>query len=433
MKKKSSVGLFTAINIVIANMIGTGVFTSLGFQVIDIKSGFTLLCLWVVGGIVALCGALSYGELAAAMPRSGGEFHYLSRIYHPAVGFLSGWVSVTAGFAAPIAAAAMALGRYLSQAFPVLPPVAIALVAVIGISLLHVQNLKLGSYFQNTLTPLKVILIVSLIICGLFLAKPQNINFFPVAGDLNLIFSSPFAVSLVYVMYSYSGWNASVYIASEIDKPQRNLPYSLFLGTITVLLLYVLINFTFLYTTPISELSGKLEVGYAAGNRIFGSVGGQIMSLLISLGLLSTISSMSWAGPRVTQVIGEDIPFFKLLATKNINGVPHYATFFQTAIVTCIIITSSFEAIITYLGFTLTLSSCVTVLGVFVYRFRYPEVTRPYKTWGYPVTPLIFLAISFWMLIFIFMKQPQESLAGLGTIALGLPVYLIAVKRQVLS
>lgn len=433
MKNKSLISLFTAINIVVANMIGTGVFTSLGFQVVDIKSGFALLSLWIVGGIVALCGALAYGELGAVMPRSGGEFHYLSRIYHPAIGFLSGWVSATVGFAAPIAAAAIALGGYSSKVFPVLNSTAITLVVVIGVSLIHMQNLKLGSYFQNIFTLLKVLLIVFLIVCGFLLAKPQNINFLPAPGDLNLIFSSPFAVSLVFVMYAYSGWNASVYIASEVKDPEKNVPRSLFIGTLIVLVLYVLLNFIFLYTTPINEMAGKLEVGYLAGNQIFGAVGGQIMSLLISLGLVSSISSMVWAGPRVTQVIGEDIPFFKVLATKNASGVPYYAMLFQLAIVILLIITSSFETVVTYLGFTLTLSSFLTVLGVFVHRLKYPNVVRPYKTWGYPVTPLIFLTISLWMLTYIFIDKPVESLAGIATILIGLPVYFIASKNQLVS
>lgn len=428
MQKQSTIGLFTAINLVVANMIGTGIFTSLGFQVIDIKSGFTLLSLWVVGGIAALCGALSYGELGAVMPRSGGEFHFLSRIYHPAIGFLSGWVSATAGFAAPIAAAAVALGNYSTQVFPALTPTVVALVAVVVISFIHMQNVKFGSYFQDLLTPLKVLLIVSLVICGLFLSQPQPISFLPTTNDLHLIFGSSFAVSLVYVMYAYSGWNASVYIASEVKEPERNVPWSLFLGTLIVLLLYVLLNFIFLYTTPILAMLGKVEVGYIAANQIFGTAGAKIMGSLISLGLLSTISSMVWAGPRVMQVMGEDIPFFKLLAAKNRHGVPHYAILFQLAIVLVLIFTSSFAAIVTYLSFTLTLSSCVTVLGVFIHRLRYQDVPRPYRVGILP--PLIFLAISIWMLIFIYQDKPVESLAGLGTILLGLPVYLFAAKRQ---
>ena len=430
MKNKSTISLFTAINIVIGNMIGTGVFTSLGFQVIEIKSGFALLLLWVVGGIVALCGALCYGELAAAMPRSGGEFHFLSRIYHPAIGFLSGWVSATAGFAAPVAAMAMALGKYLSQVFPALMPAACAAIAVIAVSLIHIQNIKLTSYFQNIFTPLKVLSIVFLIACGFLIVRPQNISFLPNARDVGLILSSPFAVSLVFVTYSYWGWNASVYVASEVKDPQKNVPSSLLIGTLIVLVLYVLLNFIFLYTIPLAELAGKLEVGYVAANRIFGDVGGKLMAILISLGLLSSISSMTWVGPRVMHTMGEDIPLFKLLATNNRNGVPHYAILLQLALVLVLIVTSSFAAVVTYLGFTLTLSSFVTVLGVFVHRFRYPAALRPYKTWGYPVTPLIFLSISLWILVFTFRDRPIESLAGLGTILLGIPVYFLTAKHR---
>lgn len=411
-------------------MIGTGVFTSLGFQAADIKSGFALLCLWVIGGVFALCGALSYSELGAAMPRSGGEFHYLSKIYHPAIGFLSGWVSVTVGFAAPIAAAAMALGQYLSKVSPIFNPLLVAAVTVIGVSLIHTRDVKLGSYFQNVFTILKVLLIVVLVICGLLFAQPQDINFLPAPGDLNVILSSPFAISLVFVMYSYSGWNASTYIASEVAEPEKNVPRSLLGGTLLVLLLYLLINFTFLYTAPIEELAGQLEVGYISATRIFGASGGKIMSLLISLGLISSISSMVWAGPRVTQVIGEDIPFFKVLASKNKNGVPYHAILLQLAIVLVLVITSSFETVLTYLGFTLTLSSFITVLGVFVHRMKFPDALRPYKTWGYPVTPLIFLGISAWMLIYILLDKPQESLAGLMTIFVGLLVYFFVSKNK---
>ncbi|MDJ0724158.1 MAG: amino acid permease [Prochloraceae cyanobacterium] len=453
-QKTPAIGLFTSICLVVASMVGTGVFTSLGFQVLDIKSGFALLSLWMVGGVFALCGALCYGELGAAMPRSGGEYHYLSQIYHPAIGFLSGWVSVTVGFAAPIAAAAMALGKYLSSAFPfpALPlellayipdnlarnlpeklasiqSMAIATFVVIAVSLIHSHNLKLGSRFQKISTLLKILLIVGLIGCGISLATPQDISFLPGQGDLNLIFSSPFAVSLVYVTYSYSGWNAAVYLASEVKQPEKNLPKALFWGTAVVMILYLLLNFIFLYSTPIEELAGQLEVGYIAADRIFGASGGKIMGLLIAFGLISSISSMVWAGPRVAQTIGEDIALFRPLARKNVRGIPSYAIFFQLAIVLVLLITASFESVITYLGFTLTFSSFITVLGLFVHRWKYPQLDRPYKTWGYPITPLIFLTISLWMLVFILMKQPTESLAGLGTIAFGLPFYFFGKAK----
>ena len=427
---RKTVSLLTAICIVVANMIGTGVFTSLGFQVTDIQSGFALLFLWIMGGVFAFCGALVYSELGAAMPRSGGEYYYLSRIYHPVVGFLSGWVSVTVGFAAPIAASAMALGAYFSSVVPLLPPQAIALLVVFGVSLIHARNLELGSYFQQIFTILKVVLIVVLIGCGLIFAEPQNLVFLPSTTDLSLIFSSPFAISLVYVTYSYSGWNAAIYLASEVEEPEKNIPRSLISGTLIVMGLYLLLNFIFLHTTPINQLVGELEVGYIAANQIFGSQGAKIMGLLISFGLISSISSMVLAGPRVTQVIGEDIPFFKILAKKNAHGIPFYAIILQLFIVTILLITSSFEAIITYLGFTLTLSSFMTVLGVFIYRLRYPESPRPYQAWGYPLTPIVFLTISLWMLVFLLFSKPMESFAGMGTLVIGLIVYFLGSKSK---
>lgn len=430
-QNSKSINLFTATCIVVANMIGTGVFTSLGFQVVNIKSIFALLFLWFLGGIFALCGALSYSELGAAMPRNGGEYYYLSRIYHPIIGFLSGWVSVTVGFAAPIAAAAMALGQYLKSVFPILPSIPIALLVVVGVSLIHTQNLRFGSKFQLIFTVLKVLLIVVLIICGFLLAQPQPLSFVPTAADVETIFSSPFAISLVYVIYSYSGWNAAIYLANEVQQPEKNLPRALIIGTLIVMVLYLLLNLMFLYTTPMQKLAGQLEVGYIAANQFFNINGAKIMGLLISLGLISSISSMVLAGPRVTQVIGEDIPLFKVLAKKNSQDIPYYAIFLQLFLVTVLLITSSFEAVITYLGFTLTLSSFLTVLGVFVARIKYPDIPRPYRTWGYPITPIIFLAISVWMLVFILRDKPVESLAGFATLAIGIVVYLLTTKNKV--
>lgn len=428
------ISLFTAVCLVVANTIGTGVFTSLGFQVADLKSGFVLLMLWVVGGVFALCGALSYGELGAMMPRSGGEYRYLAQIYHPALGFLSGWLSITVGFAAPIALAAMSFGEYFSSAVPGLnaetmaQPLAIA--ATLIISAIHTRPLQLGSRFQDGLTVLKVLLILVFILCGIALSSPQPLSFFPTSATFQELFSAPFAISLVYVTYSYSGWNASVYLASELETPEKSLPRSLFFGTLFVAILYVLLNFIFLYSTPMERLTGELEVGYIAAESIFGTGGARIMAFLISIGLISSIGSMVLAGSRVTQAIGDDIAFFKILGKQNRHGVPHYAIFFQMAIVLALILGSTFEAAIAYLSFTLTLSSCLTVLGVLVYRVTHPEVIRPYKTWGYPITPLVFLAIGSWILIFIFQDKPIESLAGLATICLGIPVYFLSKRRS---
>src|SRR6266702_5420784 len=268
---KRTIGFVTACSIVIANIIGTGIFTSLGFQLNDIQSGFALLMLWVIGGIVALCGALCYGELAAALPRSGGEYHFLSKIYHPALGFMAGFVSATVGFAAPIALAAMAFGKYFRGVFDFGSPVVLSFVLVWIVALFHFGNLRLGSAFQNLWTIVKLFLISVLIGAGFLVEQKQAISFLPRSGDTMSIFSGAFAVALVYVMYSYSGWNASTYIIGEVKEPERNVPRSLFVGTIVVIAAYVFLNAVFLMTTPMSEMRGRIEIGLIAGKHIFGT------------------------------------------------------------------------------------------------------------------------------------------------------------------
>jgi basic amino acid/polyamine antiporter, APA family len=442
-QKKRQITIYTATAIVAANMIGTGVFTSLGFQVFDIQTGFSIAALWLIGGIAALCGALSYGELSASMPRSGGEYHLLSKIYHPSLGFVSGWISVAVGFSAPIAAASMAMGKYFSQVLAdtalisvdsiVLTKILTAIIGVTFVSIVHFFNVKFVSKFQIVFTGLKISLIFLLVFFGFMLASGQPVSFLPSAGDLTTIFSAPFAVSLVFVMYAYSGWNASIYIASDIKNPGRNLPLSLVLGTAIVILLYVPLNAVFMYSAPISEMMGQEDVGYIAANHIFGSTGGVIMGVLISVGLISAISSMIWAGPRVTQVMGEDVKILRFLSIKNKNEVPHISLILQYVVVIALILTSSFEAIIKYIGVLLSLSSFLTVLGVIILRFRQPELTRPYKTWGYPVTPVIFLAVTGWMMFFVTKNEPVISIACAATIVAGLVLYYInkMVERKI--
>ena len=289
---RRTIGFVTACSIVIANIIGTGIFTSLGFQLNDIQSGFPLLMLWVIGGIAALCGALCYGELSAALPRSGGEYHFLSKIYHPALGFMAGFVSATVGFAAPVALAAMAFGQYFNGVFDAGSPVVLSFVVVWIVTAFHLRNLRVGSAFQNVSTLVKLLLIGALIGAGFFVPSNQPISFLPASGDKAAMLSGPFAVALVYVMYSYSGWNASAYISSEIKRPEKNVPRSLLAGTGVVIVIYVLLNAIFLATTPAQELKGQLEIALIAGKHIFGDNGGRFAGAIICLGLVAAISSM---------------------------------------------------------------------------------------------------------------------------------------------
>lgn len=429
-KPRRSIGFFTACAIVIANIIGTGVFTSLGFQLPEIHSGFALLMLWIVGGIAALCGALSYGELSAALPRSGGEYHFLSRIYHPAVGFMAGIVSATVGFAAPIALAAMAFGKYFHGVFGFGSPLLLSFAVVWLIALVHLGNLTLGSAFQNIWTLMKLLLIGVLIGAGLLVDPKQPVSFLPQAGDTMSIFGAPFAVALVYVMYSYSGWNAAAYITGEIKRPEKNVPRSLFLGTLVVMVTYTALNAVFLMTTPAQELTGQLEVGLIAGKYIFGPDGGRIVGGIICIGLISAISSMTWIGPRVTMSMGEDNPLIRFLARKNRGGIPANAMLLQLLLVNLLLLTRSFELVVIYIQFALLFCSLLTVLGVIVLRQTRPDLPRPYKVWAYPLPPLVFSAITLWMMIYLLRSHPTESVAGLATMFVGLLLYVFTGQRR---
>ena len=418
---------YTAICLVVANMVGTGVFTMVGFQIKAGLTPFVILVLWLVGGVCAFCGSVAYAELAAALPRSGGEYHYLARIFHPAFGFLAGWVSVTAGFAAPVAIAAMAAGVYIHGVWPELPAGAVAAVAVAGITAAMIGSPRLRERFQDTATSLKLLLIVAFIALGMF-APATGSSLAPRAGDGGQLFSAAFASSLIFVMYAYAGWNASSYVTGEVRHPARNVPLSMALGTVIVTILYFALNAVFLRVAPAAELNGQIEAGLIAGRHAFGETGGRWMAVLITLGLLSSIGAMQWVGPRVLATMGEDHRLLRPFSVVNTGGLPIIATLAQTGLVALLLATGAFEKVLTYVQFTITLCSFLAVSGVFVLRWREPDLPRPVRTWGYPLTPLLFLAVNGWMLWHVLLSTPWESLAGLATLVLGLIVFRLSER-----
>ena len=415
-------------------MIGTGVFTSLGFQLLDIQSGFVLLMLWAVGGAAALCGALCYAELGAALPRSGGEYHFLSRIYHPALGFVSGWVSATIGFAAPSALAAITFGAYLGAAVPLLPATLSATALVVLLTGVHMFNRRSSGGAQRWLTGLKLLLIGGFCTAvWLMVEQGQPLSFAPTAGDGALLTGSAFAVALIYVNYAYTGWNAATYLTGEVEAPQRNLPRALALGTGLVALIYLLLNFTFLYAAPVSAMQGQLEVGYIVAEHAFGGVGASLMGMLLAGLLISTVSAMILAGPRVMQTIGQDFSAFRLLARTNRHGLPVTAIGAQAVLALIFIWTASFESILVFAGFSLGLCTFLTVAGLFVLRFRQPDLPRPYRVTAYPLPPLIYLGLTGWTLFYILRERPQEAWMSLALIAAGAAFYWLCnrVNRPV--
>ena len=426
--RNGSLGVPTATAVVIAAMVGSGVFTTLGFQVAEIRSTFAIMMVWLVGGVIALCGAFTYAELGAALPRSGGEYHLLRRVYTPALGFLSGWVSATVGFAGPSALAAMALASYTGTFIPGIPENHLAAGAVLGFSLIHASSLQVGTTFQNLLTVLKVGLILGFVGAAFTVDQVPGITFWPQTGDVGLITGPAFAVALIFVSYAYTGWNAAIYVAGAIKQPSRTLPRSLLLGTLTVTALYALLNYVFLRTVPMDELAGQIEVGFLAGVHIFGEAGGQVTAAIIAGLLASTVSAYVFLGPRILMVMGEDMPALTWLSVKSQRGLPVNAFVFQTLVTLAFIYTSTFDQVMLYASILLIANSTLAVAGVYVLRRNEPNLPRPYLTWGYPVTPAVFLAVNIWTLMYVLRTRTFESFVGLVILGVGLTLYA-AVQR----
>lgn len=440
-----SVSTWPAAALVVSNMIGTGVFMSLGFQISGFShpdgtsdltgSVFPLIMLWIVGGTLALCGALCYAELATALPRSGGEYNFLSRIYHPGVGFCTGLCSATVGFAAPAAASALVFGHYFSRAFPALalhlpgdPERDLAFLIVTLATLAHLRSLRFTGFFQAATTSVTVLLILTFVVCGFGRTAPQPVTFLPHAADWPLLVSVAFGSSLIWVMYAYSGWNAAAYIVEEIRDPSRTLPRALILGTLFVMVLYVAINSVFLYTTPLSVLAGQPEVAHVAGQQIFGEAGARLGSALICVGLIANVSSMVWVGSRIAQAMGNTYPRLSLAARATATRVPYVAILFQYAIIVVLLCFDP-KTIMNYIESILIFWSLLAVLGVIVLRLREPGLLRPYKTWGYPLPPLVFATIGIFCLVQTCQSAPMETIIGTLTVLVGIPIYLFVARR----
>ena len=409
--------------IVIANMIGTGVFTTLGFQLESVQSIWGILLLWVVGGIISLLGAFSYAEIGTHLPKSGGEYHFLSKTIHLLAGYLSGWVSLTVGFAAPVALAAMAMGAYLDKFLPI-SGTTIAVTSILVISFVHSINLRNSSLFQGVFTWLKVLLIIGMIIAGLvYFPSSAPVEWSP--NWSSEIFTPSFAIALIYVTYAYSGWNASAYIVGEIKNPNRNLPISLVGGTLLVSVLYVLLQLTFLKQAPIQELASKVEVGQVAAEYMFGQEAGKWVSFLIGFLLISSISAMVWVGPRISRAMADDYPIWRFLKRDNQAGIPVRAIWFQAGLSIVMIVSGRFEQILLYSGFILQIFTTITVSTLFVLRQK-KKLHSYYKSPFYPVLQIVFILISTWMIIYMVADKPTESLWGLINLGIGLLTYYIS-------
>ena len=416
---------YTAFTIVVGGIVGTGVFISLGYQLNEFHSPFVLMLLWVVGGVVSLCGALTYCELSAAFPRSGGEYNFLQEVFHPGIGFVAGFISATVGFAAPSALVAMTFGAYISSAFPNINPTIAALSLLLFCTLVHVYSRLLSGAFQNSFTYIKIALVILFAITVLItIDEPQPLNWIPGTDDFKLVFTGGFAVSLIYVSYAYAGWNSTTYIAEELENPAKQITSALIFGTLVVLVLYLLLNFSFLMGAPISELEGKPEVAFVVADYAFGDLGGQLTSILLAVILISTLSSMILAGPRVLARMGGDYPVLNWLNIRTKGGLPISAICTQSILSIGFVLSGHIESIVLFSGLALGFSSMATVIAALWRRVNETTPTS-YRIPWFPLPPLVFLAITGLASGYATYERPLEGLVALGLVVGGIVLYAL--------
>jgi APA family basic amino acid/polyamine antiporter len=407
-------GLTSAAALVVASMIGTGVFTTSGFLLGDLGSPWFVLAAWAVGGVQATLGSLCYGALARRIPESGGEYCFLSKTLHPAAGYMAGWISLLVGFSAPLAAAAFAFGRYTEPWFGGVSPVIIGTLLILAFTFIHSTEVKRGAWIQNWAVMVKVVLIL------VFIAVAVG-QIHPPAGEPYKAFSiSTFGVSLVWISFSYSGWNAAVYIGGEVRNPEKNLPRALILGTALVTMLYLALNAVFVFSAPMAALAGKLEVGRIAANAIGGRVFEEVVAAVIALGLITSASSLIMAGPRVYAKMAGDGYLPQWMAITE-GKPPRAAIILQAAIALIMLWTATFDALLTFIGFTLGISTAATVAALLVLRRREGK-SLPIP--GFPYVPWLFLAGVVAITGFTIVQRPLESLVGLGAMLAGFVAWL---------
>jgi len=398
--------LISTIALVVASMVGTGVFTTSGFLLADLHSPARVLAAWLVGGLIALLGATCYAALARQFPESGGEYIFLSRTLHPAAGYLAGWISLLVGFSAPLAAVALAFGEYLKDWLPAWSPRVTGSVLVLVMAAPHAVHVQRGAWTQNVAVLIKLVLIALLLAVAGTRLEPTTTT---PAADFSI---GAFAVALVWISFSYSGWNVVIYLAGEVHDPGRNLSRAMITGTAIVTVLYLALNAAFVFAAPAEKLAGQLEVARIAAAAVGGARLADFVTTLIALALATSASSMLMAGPRVYARMADDGHLPRWLRSPQ-SGPPRAAILFQTAIALILLWTATFTGLLTYIGFTLGLCTAAAVAGLM--RLRLREGARIHVA-GWPWLPLLFIALVVAATTFTMARQPLESGIGLMTI-----------------
>lgn len=425
MKAKQKIGWKTAAALVISSMIGTGIFTSLGFQLNDIQNTWSVILIWSLGGVFAMIGAFTYAELGTNFDESGGDYIFLSKLIHPLVGYVYAWTSLTVGFTAPIAISVMAMQSYLNPINPDIFNDWFGVAIILILAAVHSVSIGQSGKFHNISTAIKIGFILMLILLGFWYLPVQENAIDLSSSWQEEIFLPGFAVALVFVTYAYTGWNAAAYIVDEIDDPRRNLPKALLIGSALVTILYVLVQVVFLKHASVADLSGKVEVAFIAFKNLFGPERGNWVSYFIAIQLIATISGYLWTGSRITFAMSKDHSLWSKLAVKNKNGIPVRALWLQAIISILLTLTGTFEQVLLYASFVLQLMGTLTVASIFWLKGRTGAYRSPFK----PLLQIAFVIFSTWILGYMLFERPKESAIGLLFVATGVGTYFMSKRK----
>jgi basic amino acid/polyamine antiporter, APA family len=443
-------GLFSATALVISNMVGTGIFGSTGFMAGDLGSGGVILACWGVGALFALAGALSYSELGINFPSSGGEYVYLTHAYGPEWGFMTGWVSFFAGFSAPIATAALAFSDYLGYFFPALrqantpvafgageltfrfgPGQAAACALIAAFTLLNCFGIGRAAKVQNVLTTTKLLVLFAFLLLG-FAAGTGSWSHFaePAVRTSPDSLPTQFVVSLLWVMFGYSGWNAATYVAEEVRRPERTLPAALALGTLLVAVVYLLLNAIFIYATPLEEMKGQIAVGSLAASNLFGPHIGGAFAALMAVCIVSTVNAEVTIGPRVYYAMAKNRAFFRAAAAVHPRWHTPVNAILAQGLCAMLLTATPFPQLVIYIGMSLTLFTVLSVASLFVFRRRPGWQRLRALEFAWPLIPVAYIAVGACMMAYGIRSHPTASMGAFLTVGLGALVYRFGIRAK---
>ena len=445
-KLDRQLGLFDSTMMVVGIVIGSGIFMTTGLMADALPSASLILIVWLLGGLQMLAGALTYAELGAAMPKAGGQYVYLREAYGSLPAFLFGWVAFIAYLTGTNAAIAVAVAEHLGSFYPSISTHNIvigfdyfsisggqifAISLILILSFINYLGILFGKWIQNVFTILKIGSILFFALAGLFISTGNHIDFSinPTSMSIGSILTG-MGIALVAVTWTVGGWEYVTFAAGEIKNPKKNLPLALIIGTVVILVLYIMINIAYLKVLPMDSLIGELKVGEATAKSLYGPGIAGAFVVVVIISMFGSLNGNILVGPRISYAMAKDKLFFSKAAEVHPKfHTPGNAIMIQGVWASVLALSGTFEEIITLVVFVNFMMWIAASSTVFVLRKKEPELERPYKVWGYPYVPAFFIIFSSAIMINTFFESPQQSLMGIGLTLLGIPAYLYWKKN----